>query len=205
LKLVKAKADFNQTDYDVSNAIDGKDEVGGKGWAIAGTPAGQPHTAMFKFEKPVDGKGMTLRFSVGQKYSQGHAIGRFRVWATTSKNPLEVGLPKSVAKILKTKPESRTEQQQKELVEYVRTQDPDLRKKQQDLFSAKQPPPPDPKLQELKDALARVSKPLPLDAKLVQLREDVKASENQLTNKRLTGAQDLAWALINNPAFLFNY
>ncbi|HUR46563.1 MAG TPA: DUF1549 domain-containing protein [Candidatus Saccharimonadales bacterium] len=206
LKLTKSKADFSQKDYDVSNAIDGKDEVGGKGWALAGTPAGEPHMALFKFEKPVgDGKAMTLRFTLGQKYSQAHSIGRFRIWATTSKNPLEFGLPQTVAQVLKTKPEARTEAQKAELQEYYRGQDTELRKRQRELASAKKPIPADPKLKELKDTLASVSMPLPLDAKLVQLREDVKSSELQLKNKRLTGAQDLAWALINNPAFLFNY
>ena len=33
---------------------------------------------------------------------------------------------------------------------------------------------------------------------------DTTMSTKQLTDKRLTSAQDLAWALINNPAFLFN-
>ena len=32
----------------------------------------------------------------------------------------------------------------------------------------------------------------------------VAAAKPQFDNKRLTGLQDLAWALINNPAFLFN-
>jgi hypothetical protein len=47
--------------------------------------------------------------------------------------------------------------------------------------------------------------PIVLDPKLVQLRRDTDLSAVQLGNKRLTAAQDLAWALINSPAFLFNY
>jgi hypothetical protein len=42
------------------------------------------------------------------------------------------------------------------------------------------------------------------DAELARLEAEVKKSEDQLKNRRLVGVQDLAWALINNPAFLFN-
>jgi hypothetical protein len=34
---------------------------------------------------------------------------------------------------------------------------------------------------------------------------DIALSEGQLLDKRLTATQDLAWALINSPAFLFNH
>jgi hypothetical protein len=68
-----------------------------------------------------------------------------------------------------------------------------------------QPLPVDPKLTELKTQVELASKPVPEDARLAQLRADVEASEKQMTNQRLTAAQDLAWALINSPAFLFNH
>jgi len=42
------------------------------------------------------------------------------------------------------------------------------------------------------------------DKELARLRAAVQLSEEQLKNKRLIGAQDLAWALINTPSFLFN-
>jgi hypothetical protein len=77
-------------------------------------------------------------------------------------------------------------------------------KRQQALHTAKLPVPEDPKLVELREALAKAELPVPLDPKLVQLRADAEMSGKQLVSKRLTGVQDLAWALINNPAFLFN-
>ena len=63
----------------------------------------------------------------------------------------------------------------------------------------------DPRLQELEAYLASTQKPLEEDPKLTALKRAVDLSTKQLTNKRLYGAQDIAWALINNPAFLFNH
>ena len=42
------------------------------------------------------------------------------------------------------------------------------------------------------------------DRTLTDLEAQVKRSEEMVKNKRLLGVQDLAWALINNPSFLFN-
>ena len=42
------------------------------------------------------------------------------------------------------------------------------------------------------------------DRVLTTLEEQVKQSTELVKNKRLLGVQDLAWALINNPSFLFN-
>jgi len=62
----------------------------------------------------------------------------------------------------------------------------------------------DPKLVELRQVLQRKEMPLPPDARFEQLKRDMAMSQQQLGNKRLIGAQDLGWALINNPSFLFN-
>jgi hypothetical protein len=43
-----------------------------------------------------------------------------------------------------------------------------------------------------------------LDAELTRLTAAVKTAADQMTNARALGIQDLAWALINSPAFLFN-
>ena len=57
----------------------------------------------------------------------------------------------------------------------------------------------------MKAKLAKTEIPLTVDPVLAVFRRDVELSRSQLQNKRLTAAQDLAWALINNPAFLFNH
>ena len=54
-------------------------------------------------------------------------------------------------------------------------------------------------------ALKYAELPIEIDPRLVSYRKDVQMSTLQAKNPRLTAAQDLTWALINNPAFLFNH
>ena len=70
--------------------------------------------------------------------------------------------------------------------------------------TAKKPLVIDSEIVRLREKLQRVSQPIPDDSMLVQLIKDTGTSERQLANSRLTAAQDLAWALINSPSFLFN-
>jgi hypothetical protein len=113
-------------------------------------------------------------------------------------------VPDDLLAIIRTPADQRGPQAEV-LTKYFRGIDPELRRLGQAVATAKQPRPIDPKLKELQDQVGLVSQPVPLDGKLKQLREDVEISAGQLASGRLVGAQDLAWALINSPAFLFNH
>ena len=186
----------------MQTAIDGKRD---KGWAIQ-PKAGENHTAVFETRDNVgSGPGFFTCLLV-QDFPDGqHSLGRFRLSVTTSPRPIHLqGLPRNIADILAIPSNKRTDAQKAELLGAYRSLDPELKQRAADLAAVKQPAPVDPKLKQLRDALAEASQPLPVDPKIQQLRDDVQLSARQLEKARITFAQDLAWALINSPAFLFN-
>jgi hypothetical protein len=207
-KFVDARADHSQKDFDVKTAIDGKLD-GNNGWGISGKPFGEPRYARFSLAKPIGDdkgeRGAMLTLTLYQRFKDTFQLGRFRLWLTTSKQPLELGLPAGIAEALKTPADDRDDDDVDALTDYYRGTEPGLLKKQHDLVTSKKPLPIDPKLLELRQVLVKAELPVPIDPKLVQLRQDMQMSTKQVADKRLTGVQDLAWALINNPAFLFNH
>ncbi|MDA1016880.1 MAG: DUF1553 domain-containing protein, partial [Planctomycetota bacterium] len=204
--LQNAQADFSQQGYDVKTAIDGQAPGTGNGWA-ASPKFGVDHIAIFETKTDITFEGSTeLNFSINHQFDDGkHALGKFRISITTSPRPVLLkGLPALVASILKVPADKRDDKQTAELKKFYQGVDALMKQRQTELANAKKPRPIDPKLKQLQDRLALESRPIPLDAHLVQLRADVKDSETQLKNPRLTIAQDTAWGLINSPSFLFN-
>lgn len=118
---------------------------------------------------------------------------------------LQLGLPEAFAAIQSQAPDQRTEESQQTLFAYLEKNDTQYLALQQALATANQPVPPDPMLVELNARATQLAETTPDDPKLVQLRLDVQNSQSQVDNLRLTMAQDLTWALINSPAFLFNH
>ena len=91
------------------------------------------------------------------------------------------------------------------MLDWVKLQQPEYLQKRFAWITATRPVPADPKMEALKASLAKAELQVPIDPSLTQLRRDVRYSAEQAANRRLTAAQDLTWALINNAAFIFNY
>jgi hypothetical protein len=207
IKLQKAQATFSQPEYDAASAIDGDSTSGlGNGWAI-GPQMGQNHAAVFELATPLDGaRGGVLEFTIHQNFADNeHSLGRFRISVTDTTAPLSFGLPVEVSSVLAKPADQRSEAERNTLLAHVRQTDEQYKKLQAELTREQQPLPDDPQLKQLESDLAAAQQPLPVDPKLQRLRRAVALSEQQLENKRLTVAQDIAWALINSPGFLYNH
>ncbi len=206
VELTKALADFSQENFEVAKAIDGSNNRQ-QGWAVSPN-GGSTHWATFELKAPLtNAVGGTFTFTLTQQFNggeeKGYTLGRFRLSTTDVKSP---GLSQSedLRALLAVAPAERTKEQADALEKHVRASDAELAKRTKELADAKKPRPVDPRLKELKDSVARLSEPLPADPKLAKLKHAAELSAKQLDQHRLVGAQDLAWALINNPAFLFN-
>ena len=204
-RIVSGRTDYNQKDHDLKHVFDGKAEQGkDEGWAVGGA-TGKPHWAAFSLEQPVGtAEGTTFRVVLQHRFQSPYEIGRFRLWVTTGTNATAPGLPADVSDIAKVSALLRTPPQAGRMMDYYRTQDEELRGLMQAASLAKVPLPGDQQVKEFRTALTKASRPILTDPTLVQLRQDVDLSTRQLTNHRLTTVQDLAWALINTPSFLFN-
>ena len=126
------------------------------------------------------------------------------MWVTTSA-AVEVGYPQVVTEALRKASGLRSEAEQLGLAEYWRAHDPELIKRRMGLAKSEMPLAVDKGILERRLAIPSEDVVVPVDAKLVRMRQDAEQSKIQLANRRLTGVQDLAWALMNTPGFLFNH
>lgn len=204
IAFTKPMHDFAQGGFSTAALFD-KNLDAGNGWAVM--PAfGVTHWATFETAEPVGFAGGTeLSFTMVQRFGQRHNVGRFRVSVAVSKKDVGLSLPEEFRVILDTPARLRSKPQQESIARYFRSVDAEGQNLQAALAAAQKPVPPDAELTAFKARLEAAKRPVLDDARLVQLRDDVKQSAAQRTNKRLTVAQDLAWALINSPAFLFNH
>jgi len=206
INFTDAKTDFIQQGFDVKKSFDGKVDRAVQGWAAGGNER-QPNWARFQLDKPlaIDEKGGTLTLTIHCQYGGGeYPLGKFRLWATNSPTPLELGLPKDATTALQVAPASRSKEQQALLAAFFQIRDKDRHMLVFKHFNEKKPLVADARLLALDAALKTAQDPILDDLKLLELRENMDYSTRQSADRRLTAAQDLTWALINSPSFLFN-
>lgn len=159
LKFRAAEADFSQSNYDVSGAIDAKTETG---WAAGGALA-KPHNAAFTLSRPITcDPESQLAIELDQQFDAQHLIGRFKLYVTSDEPPLlRPEAPRELQALLAAEPGTRSDADLQRLREHYWSLDGEYR--------------------------------------------DLQRAAELLANPRLSAVQDLAWALINSPAFLFNH
>jgi len=206
--LHRPQADFAQAGgrFEPKYAIDNDPASNSRGWAVAGE-IGEPHWAIFEVKEPLTlTEPMIATVKIEQQFNGGkHALGRFRISFTDTKGPLPLGVSARAAELAAKPVDQRSTAEQRELAALIAREDPQWQKRSAALAAAIMPVPREQKIVTLEAELADAEKPVLDDPDLVRLRSDVEQSSRQLKNQRLTAIQDLAWALINSPAFFFNH
>ena len=134
-----------------------------------------------------------------------HRLASFRLAVSTSPTPVGLSLPESLAAVLATQQDKRSDAQKTLARDYLAKSDNKYRQLQDALAAAKRPLAVDAGVLQREAVVKELEQEIPDDPVLVQLRQDVQASTQQHSHRRLTAVQDLAWALINSPEFLFNH
>jgi mono/diheme cytochrome c family protein len=113
--LQNGVADHSQEQFSIASALDNK---AGGGWAVL-PHVGKDHAAVVEFKEPVEGD-LTLTLEYQSPYAQ-HAIGRFRISTTTTRNPSKAAVPpEAVRSALAVPAAQRTPAQKDAVAAYFR-------------------------------------------------------------------------------------
>ncbi|MBT5691645.1 MAG: DUF1549 domain-containing protein [Opitutae bacterium] len=205
LAFHKALASFSQKNYAVATAIDGKVAPTNNGWAIS--PQFKLQMASFETKQDIALKGGSeLTFTLKQEF-QGSmfSLGRFRLAVTNAPRPVTYGISPEIQKLFAVPADKRDDATRKKILDSYKGESSERKLLAKTLAEANTPRPKDPKLNQLEIAIKKASEPLKIPPRVAEYKRAVDLSTQQLGNPRLTAVQDIAWALINNPAFLFNH
>ncbi len=126
ITLTNATADYFQASFPPSAAIDGI-ITNKTGWAVDDLPGrrNRSHQAVFEAKNPVNyDSGTILKFTLNHSFGDVHTLGRFRISATTSPQPLRADpLSRHAREILGVPHDQRTAAQQRELFSFYRATD----------------------------------------------------------------------------------
>lgn len=204
VSLIDPQVDFSQQGFPIATLFDGNENQ--QGWAIH-PDTGRTHWATFQLATPIaPAPGTRFRFQLVQNYNDGkHQLGRFRLSFSPSLTPVGLSLPEELAVQLAQQPQDWSPEVQQQFRQIVKTGHPTRLRLERQLANARQPLTIAPEIVALREKVQQLKVPTPRDATLIRLENEVEHSQAQREKLRLTAAQDLTWALINSPSFLFNH
>jgi WD40 repeat protein len=203
LDLTTPRANVSQNGFSIDQIINGK-STNNKGWALVNA-VGKTSWATFQLKLPEGySDGTLVKFKLHQQFDDKHQIGCFRISLSRFQEPVGLGLSEALLAELSELKVGVDEKADAKFLELANQDDLELKRLQASVMQVEKPLIIEPAIVKLREKLVRVSKPIPADVLLIQLEKDVVISATQLENSRLTAAQDLTWALINSPSFLFN-
>lgn len=206
IAIEEAIADFQQEGFPASEVFNGQSDETSDGWAIH--PAtGRTHWMTLRLAKPIEfPAGCHLRFRLFQNYRGDaiHQLGQFRISLSGHPTPLGLSVAEERLAELASDPAAYSAEQKNSLLEIYRAGDVRRLSLERALADARIAREVHPSILAQRKVLARAQLPIPADGVLQQLSVDVGFSQQQLESIRLTVAQDLTWALLNSPSFLFN-
>lgn len=133
LRFSSAQADFSQSQWDVSGAVDGRPETG---WAIA-PQFSRSHWATFVLAEPLDASpGLTLTVQLDQQFGNGRSLGRFRLSAVTGDpdaGTKDESVSDELAAILQRPPETWKAGDRKHLLKLRAEQDKQIQQLNRDI------------------------------------------------------------------------
>lgn len=113
VKIAQATADYEQPNYPISAAIDGK--LGRTGWAVDGNTKIEDRSAVFVLSQPLS-PGSKVRFSMMHTYGGSHTIGRFRLTVPADG---QIPVSKAIREILAQEKSKRKPADQKDLEQFL--------------------------------------------------------------------------------------
>jgi WD40 repeat protein len=206
----ESMADFQQESFSSAELFNGVTNDNGDGWALH-PDTKKTHWVVAKLAQAVHHpSGTRWRMRFVQNYADGlHALGRFRVSFSTATAGLDLGLAEpylaELVSLRAAEGQSLRDAAPAPILAAFRAGDQHRRSLTQQLAEASKPVEILPGIVERRAALAIAEQPVLEDRTLLQLQADFARSQAQLDQLRVTLAQDLTWALINSPAFMFNH
>jgi hypothetical protein len=126
IRLENASADYSQSQFPASAAIDNDEKTG---WAV--DPAfGRRHLMVFESKEDLPNSlGTRLTFRLEQQHGLKHTLGRFRLSATSARRPVRADdRPDDIGPILAKTADQRSEAEKTRLAAYHRIVDPEYRR-----------------------------------------------------------------------------